>query len=187
MLTISTTPLLPTALSLPAAQGVLLADGSAAGGSILGNPMIMMIMMFAVIYFIVLRPMSKQEKDRKKRIEGLKKGDQVVLQGGMLGRITNVDDPKVAVVELADRVRVRVLKSKIDDLQDSVLKAEKDAPAKKDEAKKDEAKKDEAKEAAKKPDKDPPKKGEAKKNEVSEADELADEAEGDDKDVRKGA
>ena len=167
MLTISTTLAAP----LPA-HPALLADGSAAGGgSVLGNPMIMMIMMFAVIYFIVLRPMSKQEKERKKRIEGLKKGDQVVLQGGILGRITNVDDPKVAVVELADRVRVRVLKSKIDDTQDSVLKAEKDLP-KKDEGKKDEAaKKDEPKDAAKK----------AKK------DEAADEAEDDDKDARKGA
>lgn len=166
MLTISTI-LVP----LPA-HPTLLADGSAAGGSVLGNPMIMMIMMFAVIYFIVLRPMSKQEKERKKRIEGLKKGDQVVLQGGMLGRITNVDDPKVAVVELADRVRVRVLKSKIDDLQDAVLKAEKEP-----------SKKDEVKEAAKKAEKDPPKKGqsEAKK------DEAADEAEDDDKDARKGA
>ena len=54
----------------------LLADGSAAGG--LGG-LLPIILMFAVIYFIVLRPMSKQEKERKKRVETLKKGDEVVL------------------------------------------------------------------------------------------------------------
>jgi preprotein translocase subunit YajC len=176
MLTILSTLLLPTAHgSLPTAQVALLADGSAGG---LGNPMFMMIAMFAVIYFIVLRPMSKQEKERKKRIEGLKKGDQVVLQGGILGRVTNADDPKVAVVELAERVRVRVLKSKIDDLQDSVLKAEKDAPKKDDEAKKDPAaKKGEAK------------KDQAAKDQAAKQDEAADDAASsdDDKDVRKGA
>ena len=134
-----------TILSIPApASAVLLADGAAAGGSAFGG-LLPIVLMFAVIYFIVLRPMSKQEKERKKRVEGLKKGDQVVLQDGILGRITNADDPKIAVVELADRVRVRVLKSKIEDLQDTVLKAEA-TPAKKDEAK--DAKKDEPKKAA---------------------------------------
>lgn len=128
MLTILSTPVLPNA------HVALLADGAAASSSAFGG-LLPIILMFAVIYFIVLRPMSKQEKDRKKRVEGLKKGDQVVLQGGILGRITNTDDPKLAVVEIADRVRVRVLKSKIEDLQDTVLKAEKD-PAK-PEAKKD--------------------------------------------------
>jgi preprotein translocase subunit YajC len=135
MLTIPSIP-------VPAA---LLADGAAAGGSAFGG-LLPIVLMFAVIYFIVLRPMSKQEKDRKKRVEGLKKGDQVVLQGGILGRITNADDPKIAVVELAERVRVRVLKSKIEDLQDTVLKADKEQPAAKKDDKDDKA-------AAKKDDK----------------------------------
>lgn len=143
-------------LALPSVPTALLADGSAAGG-FLGNPMFMMILMIGVIYFIVVRPMSKQEKDRKKRVEGIKKGDQVVLQGGILGRVTNVDDPKIVVVELADRVRVRVLRSKVDDLQDTILKAEAAASPKKDDAKTD-AKADAKPEKAKK---DEPKKDEA--------------------------
>lgn len=164
-----------TILSTPSLSTAILADGSAAGG--LGG-LLPIILMFAVIYFIVLRPMSKQEKERKKRVEALKKGDEVVLQGGILGRITNTDDSKYFMVEIAERVRVKVLKSKVEDLQDTVLKAEKDAPA----AKKDEAK-PEAKTEAKK---DEPKKDgkPGKKNEA------AAEAEGsndDDKDARKGA
>lgn len=159
---------IPSTTALPSAPATLLADGAAAGGSAFGG-LLPIILMFAVIYFIVLRPMSKQEKERKKRVEGLKKGDQVVLQGGILGRVTNVDDPKIAVVELADRVRVRVLKSKIEDLQDTVLKPDA-APSKKDEAK--DAKKDEPKKAKK----DEPKQDEPAKAEGSNSD-----------DARKGA
>ena len=86
--------------------------------------------------------MSKQEKDRKKRIEEIKKGDKVVLNGGLLGRVSSLDD-QVAVVELADRVKVRVLRKEISDLQENVIKAadEKDEKDKKSE-KSDKKKKD---------------------------------------------
>ncbi|MFO0636747.1 MAG: preprotein translocase subunit YajC [Nannocystaceae bacterium] len=97
---------------------VLLAES---GASALGGVM-PLVLMFAVVYFIVLRPMSKQEKDRKKRVEALKKGDQVVVGGGILGRISNLDDPKVAVVEIADRVKIRVLRKDIVDAADAALK-----------------------------------------------------------------
>lgn len=90
------------------------------------------ILMLAVVYFIVLRPMSKQEKDRKKRVEGLKKGDQVVIGGGILGRIANLDDPKVAVVEIADKVKIKVLRK---DIVDAGEAATKDPGDKKPEAK----------------------------------------------------
>jgi preprotein translocase subunit YajC len=81
------------------------------------------ILMFAIVYFIVLRPMSRQEKDRKKRVETLKKGDQVVIGGGILGRISNLDDPKVAVVEIADKVKIRVMRKDIIDAADAALAA----------------------------------------------------------------
>lgn len=109
----------------------LLAEGEAAGGSAFTG-LLPIILMFGVIYFIVLRPMSKQEKERRKRVDGLQKGDKVVLQGGILGRVTNADDPKIAVVEIADKVRVRVLKKDINDTADNALKDEKDDKKKED-------------------------------------------------------
>ncbi|MCA9652738.1 MAG: preprotein translocase subunit YajC [Myxococcales bacterium] len=112
---------------------VLLAEGAAAGPGLGGLPMI--LLMFAVIYFIVLRPMSKQEKDRRKRVDGLQKGDEVVLQGGILGRVTNIDDPKVAVVEIAPKVRIRVLKKDINDTKAAALKDDKDKDKDKADAK----------------------------------------------------
>jgi preprotein translocase subunit YajC len=97
------------------------------------------VLMIAVIYFIVLRPMSRQEKDRKKRLEGLKKGDQVVIGGGILGRISNADDEKIAIVEIADRVKVRVLKKDIVDTQAAALE-DKAKPKDKEKSKADDKK-----------------------------------------------
>jgi len=125
-------------VTLAGTSPVLLAEGGAP--SFLGNPMFMMVIMFAVIYFMVLRPMSKQEKDRKARVEGLKKGDEVVLQGGILGRISNIDD-EIAIVEIADRTKIRVLKKDISDTR-AAATAKADGKDGKDKAKKDEGKKD---------------------------------------------
>jgi len=102
------------------------------------------VLMFAIVYFIVLRPMSRQEKERKKRVEGLKKGDQVVIGGGILGRVSNLDDPKVAVVEIADKVKIRVLRKDLLDAAEAALAAvetPKGKPAAKD---KDEPARDDA-------------------------------------------
>lgn len=96
---------------------------AASGGMAFGQ-LLPLILMFAVVYLLVLRPMSTQEKARKKRVENLKKGDQVVLAGGILGRISNADDPKIATIELADRVKIRVLKREIMDTQEAALKEE---------------------------------------------------------------
>ncbi|MCR9164866.1 MAG: preprotein translocase subunit YajC [Nannocystaceae bacterium] len=124
-----TLSLFTVALALPS----LVAEGGA--GSILGNPMLPMVGMFVIIYFMVLRPMKNQEKDRKARLEGLKKGDEVQLNGGIIGRVSNIDG-NLAIVEIADRVKVRVVKSEIHDTREAAAKAAKD----KDKGKKDEAK-----------------------------------------------
>ncbi|MEX1365786.1 MAG: preprotein translocase subunit YajC [Nannocystaceae bacterium] len=128
----------------PQITAVLLAEGEAAGSGLGG--LVPIILMFVVIYFIVLRPMSKQEKERRKRVDSLSKGDEVVLQGGILGRVTNVEDPKIAVVEIAPKVRVRVLKKDINDTKAAALEADKDKD--KDKAAKDD-KSDDAKSKSK--------------------------------------
>lgn len=126
-----------SALAVP-----LLADGAA-------NPLAGMwpiLLMIGVFYFLVLRPMKKQEDERKKRLSEIKRGDKVVLTGGLLGRVSRVDDD-IAVVEIAEKVKVRVLKKDIADFEENALKKD----GKKDEAKKDEGKKDEAKKDESKP------------------------------------
>lgn len=84
------------------------------------------VLMIAVFYFLVLRPMSNQEQERKQRLAELKRGDRVVLTGGMLGRISRIEDD-IVVVEIADKVKVRVLKKEISDFEENALsKAKKD-------------------------------------------------------------
>jgi preprotein translocase subunit YajC len=95
---------------------LLLAQGAGPLGGLL--PFILMI---AVFYFLVLRPMKKQEDQRKQRLAELKRGDRIVLTGGLLGRISRIDED-VAIVEIADRVKVRVLKKDIADFEENALK-----------------------------------------------------------------
>ena len=104
---------------------LLFAEGPGGlGGSPLGG-MLPFVLMIGVFYFLVLRPMSKQEKERKQRLAELKRGDKIVLTGGLLGRISRVDDD-IVIVEIADKVKVRVLKKDIADFEENALKAAKD-------------------------------------------------------------
>ena len=73
-----------------------------------------LILLFAVFYFLLIRPQQKRAKTHKQFIENLKKGDRVVTSGGMYGTITGVTDDS-ATIEVAEKVRVKVLKSAIAD------------------------------------------------------------------------
>ena len=71
--------------------------------------------MIAIFWFLVLAPQMRRNKEHRKRIEGLKKGDQVVTQGGLVGKVVKVDDV-YAEIELAKDVRVKAVKQTIADL-----------------------------------------------------------------------
>ena len=71
-----------------------------------------MILMFVVLYFLMVRPQMKKSKEHKALIESLQKGDEVVSQGGMLGRISKVDDNYVKI-EIASGVEVTVQKASV--------------------------------------------------------------------------
>jgi preprotein translocase subunit YajC len=71
-----------------------------------------MILMFVVLWFLMIRPQMKKAKDHKALIAALAKGDEVVTQGGILGRIVKVDE-NYATVEIAAGTEVVVQKSSI--------------------------------------------------------------------------
>jgi len=73
-----------------------------------------LILLFAVFYFLLIRPQQKRARTHKSFVENLKKGDRVVTSGGMYGTITGVTDDAVTI-EVAEKVRVKVLKSAIAD------------------------------------------------------------------------
>lgn len=98
--------------SLSPVAGLL---AEAAAPSFLSGPLPMLILMFVVMYLLVLRPASKAEKERRARLGNLQRGDEVRLAGGILGKISSIDGD-IALVEIADRVKIRVVKSEISDL-----------------------------------------------------------------------
>ena len=74
---------------------------------------IFIIIAFALVfYFIVWRPQSKRTKEHKELVGGLNKGDEVVTSGGMLGKITKVDE-QFLVIEIAENVEIKVQKGAI--------------------------------------------------------------------------
>ncbi len=70
------------------------------------------ILMFGVVYFLMIRPQQKKMKDQQEMIGALKHGDEVLTTSGILGKITGITD-KVVTVEVADNVRVKMLKSQV--------------------------------------------------------------------------
>ena len=76
--------------------------------------LIMILMIFAIMYFLLIRPQQKKMKEHQAMLEALRRGDQVVTQGGIVGKVTKVkDDQSEVEVEIAPGVQVRVLKATI--------------------------------------------------------------------------
>ncbi len=88
------------------------AAGSGQGGSIM--TFLPLILLFAVFYFLLIRPQQRRAKQQKSFMESLKKGDTVVTSGGLYGKITGITDQTVTL-EIAEKVRVRVTRSSVVD------------------------------------------------------------------------
>ena len=73
------------------------------------------ILMFVLLYFLMIRPQMKRAKEHKTMVEALQKGDEVITAGGVLGRITRVNDAYV-LVEIAPNTEVSVQKTAVQTL-----------------------------------------------------------------------
>lgn len=101
------------------------AAGQGAGGF---GGLIPIILMFVIFYFLLIRPQQKRNKEHKEMITGLKKGDRIITSGGIYGRITGLDEATLTV-EIADKVRVKVVRANVSALASSAAGA---APPKKE-------------------------------------------------------
>ena len=72
-----------------------------------------LILIFGIMYFLLIRPEQKKLKEHAAMVAGLRRGDQVVTQGGMVGKVVKVKDDGELEVEIADGVKVRVIQSTI--------------------------------------------------------------------------
>ena len=80
------------------------------GGSLLN--MLILPLMFVVLYFVMIRPQMKRQKEHKAMIEALAKGDEVVTSGGMIGRVTKLGESFVHV-EVANGVELQLQRSAV--------------------------------------------------------------------------
>ena len=72
-----------------------------------------LILIFGIMYFLLIRPQQKKVKEHQAMVAGLRRGDQVVTQGGIVGKVVKVKDDGEVEVEVADGVKVRVIQSTI--------------------------------------------------------------------------
>src|SRR5262245_58413264 len=72
------------------------------------QPILPILLMFGIFYFILIRPQVKRQREHQSVLSKLGKGDEVITRGGLIGKITGVSDDGVVVLELQEKVRVRV-------------------------------------------------------------------------------
>ncbi|MEN9887990.1 MAG: hypothetical protein RL559_27 [Pseudomonadota bacterium] len=90
------------------------APAAAAGGDMQSTLMSMLplLLMFAVLYFVMIRPQMKKQKEHRAMIEALAKGDEVVTAGGLLGKVSKLGDGHIGL-ELAAGVEVQLQRSAV--------------------------------------------------------------------------
>ena len=90
------------------------AYAQAAGGAMGTVTSLMpLILIFAIMYFLLIRPQQKKLKEHKAMVEALRRGDQVLTQGGIVGKVVKVGEDGVIEVEIAEGVKVKVIKHTI--------------------------------------------------------------------------
>ena len=90
------------------------APAAAPGGDMMSSlaSMLPLLLMFVVLYFVMIRPQMKRQKEHRAMIEALAKGDEVATAGGLLGRITRVGDHSLGL-QVADGVEVEIQRSAV--------------------------------------------------------------------------
>jgi preprotein translocase subunit YajC len=92
------------------------ATPAAGGGAAAFLQLVPLIFIFVIFYFLLIRPQQKRMKQHREQIGSVKKGDTVITGGGLVGKVTKVDEQEVEV-EIAPSIRVRAIKSTLSDVR----------------------------------------------------------------------
>jgi preprotein translocase subunit YajC len=87
-------------------------EASNTGGSLFGNPIIIMLLFIVAMYFLMIAPQRKKQKQHVNMLESLETGDDVITIGGLYGKITNKDE-KTFTIKVDDGTKIKILKSAI--------------------------------------------------------------------------
>lgn len=87
---------------------------SSAVQQVMGSGAMPMLMIFAILYFLIIRPNQKKIKDHETMTKALRRGDKIVTTGGVIGVISKIEeDNNIIVLEVADNIKIRVLREAV--------------------------------------------------------------------------
>ena len=96
----------------------------AQGGSLFGGgsdnmlvSMLPFVLIFVIMYFLILRPQQKRQKQHADMVKNVRRGDTVVTSGGLVGKVTKVIDDDQIEIEIADDVRIRQMRQMVADVR----------------------------------------------------------------------
>ena len=104
------------------------AQGAAQGAEGLVQFLLPIVLIFIVFYFLLIRPQQKKAKEHRDMVEAVKRGDQVVTAGGIIGKVTKAIDDNDVEIEIAPNIRIRLARASITEVR-SKGEPVKDAPA----------------------------------------------------------
>lgn len=88
------------------------AAGAAGAGSAFAS-FVPLVLIFAIMYFLLIRPQQKKVKEHRSMVEALRRGDQVVTAGGIVGKVIKVGEDGMVEVEIAEGVKVKIVRQTI--------------------------------------------------------------------------
>ncbi len=97
------------------AQGSLLGGAGGDGGMLMS--LLPFVLIFVIMYFLILRPQQKRVKMHAEMVKNVRRGDSVVTNGGLVGKVTKVIDDEQIEIEIADDVRIRQMRQMISDVR----------------------------------------------------------------------
>jgi preprotein translocase subunit YajC len=96
--------------------GSLFGGGAGGDGGMLMS-LLPFVLIFVIMYFLILRPQQKRVKAHQEMVKNTRRGDTVVTNGGILGKITKVVDDDTLEIEIADGVRIRQMRAMVTDVR----------------------------------------------------------------------
>jgi preprotein translocase subunit YajC len=98
------------------AQGSLFGGGAGGEGGMLMS-LLPFALIFVIMYFLILRPQQKRVKQHQDMVKNVRRGDTVVTNGGLIGKVTKVIDDDQIEIEIADDVRIRQMRTMVSDVR----------------------------------------------------------------------
>jgi len=94
------------------AQGSLFGGGAGGDGGMLMS-LLPFVLIFIIMYFLILRPQQKRVKQHQEMVKNVRRGDTVITNGGLVGKVTKVIDDDQIEIEIADDVRIRQMRQMV--------------------------------------------------------------------------